>query len=194
MARWVWFGAGVGTASAIFLGYLLLAAPSPPMRMSVPARPTPVPAVVYVTGEVAAPGVYHVPADARLDDVLRLAGGASVDADLAGINLAARVVDGQRLHVPERGKARAESASVGSSATDIGSHLTESVATPVRRVNLNTASLADLDALPGVGPVTAQKIVTQRQKAAFTSVDQLLELKIVTSATLARLRDLVVAE
>lgn len=122
------------------------------------------PAVVYVTGAVRRAGVFRLPAGARVQDAVRRAGGASARADLSAVNLAAKVSDGAQILVPERGQATAAVALPGGAAA----------ATPTEPVNLNTATVEQLDALDGVGPSTAQKIVLYRQQhGGFGSVGEL---------------------
>ncbi len=188
--RWAWFGAGVVAASLGFVAYLFFVAPAGGPRPAVAPRPTPAPIAVHVAGEVLSPGVYQVSSAMRVEDALQLAGGVTEAADLSQLNLAARVTDGQRIAVPRRASPAATPGPVVSTAGPTAAEAMPAAA----RVNLNTATLAELDALPGIGPVTAGKILEQRQKAPFVSVDQLLELKIVNTATFARIRDLVTAE
>lgn len=186
-ARAAWFVAGFAGATAIFLGYQLFFAPVPAVRVGPPPRPTLAPVSVHVVGEVANPAVYKLSAGSRVEDALHAAGGPTEQADPNLLNLAARLTDGQRLTVPRRTEPAATPPAQGADPSTA----------PARakgRINLNTASLAELDTLPGVGPVTAQRVIEQRQKAPFTSVDQLLELKLVNAPTFERLKDLVAVE
>jgi competence protein ComEA len=122
---------------------------------------------VHVTGAVRRPGVYRLPAWARLDLAVRRAGGPARGADLDGVNLAAKVADGQQVIVPVRGAAEGSAAAATPGAG-------ESSAGPV---SLNTATLAQLDELEGVGPVTAQKILDWRkQHGGFRSIDDLKQI------------------
>jgi competence protein ComEA len=122
--------------------------------------------VVHVTGAVRRPGVYRLPSWARLDRALKRAGGPVKRADLEGVNLAARVSDGQQVIVPRRG---ALAAGVGTSSAP--------GAAPAAPVSLNTATVEQLDQLDGVGPVTAQKILEwRREHGGFRSVDDLKQI------------------
>jgi competence protein ComEA len=138
-------------------------------------------AVVHVAGAVRRPGVYRLTTAARVDDAVKLAGGATRRADLSGLNLAAKVEDGHQILVPERvpqGSAAPAGPATPGAATAAGA--------PAQPVNLNTATLEQLDGLPGVGPVTAQKILDWRTAhGAFTSVDELLEVDGIGEKTLA---------
>ena len=145
-----------------------------------PAAPEPDPAAyVHAAGAVARPGVYRVRPGGRVADVVDAAGGPAPDADLDVVNLAARVTDGERVYVPTQGEAPPPP-SAGASAGGAP------VAGPV---DLNTATIEQLDALPGVGPSTAQAIVDYRaERGRFASVDELLEVRGIGDAKLAALR------
>jgi competence protein ComEA len=139
--------------------------------------------VVEVAGAVVRPGVYSLPVGSRVGDAIAAAGGYSPDVDPrqaeTQLNLAAKLVDAQLIHVPRRGESPAPG-SPGSSA-----HGTAGL------VNLNTATAEELDTLPGVGPATAQKIIAAREQQLFKTVDELLSRKIVSATTFAKLRSLV---
>ena len=126
-------------------------------------------AFVHVTGAVRRPGVYRVPGWARLDAAIRRAGGATARADLQGVNLAAKVADGQQVVVP----ARAAGGEPGVPATGA---VTADGATS-GPISLNTATVEQLDQLEGIGPTTAQKILDWRkQHGGFSSVDDLRQI------------------
>jgi competence protein ComEA len=140
--------------------------------------------VVHVAGAVRNAGVYRLRAGARVNDALARAGGATPRADLSQVNLAAKVEDGRQVLVPRRvaTPAAAPAAPTGTAAPG----------QPTVAVNLNTATLEQLDTLPGVGPATAQKILDYReQHGGFGSVDELGEVPGIGDVRLAALRDLV---
>ena len=142
---------------------------------------------VHVAGAVVRPGVHTVGPGARVADAVAAAGGPAPDADLDRINLAARVADGERIYVPRQGEAVvADAAASGSGG---GSSGATAAAGPV---DLNTATLEQLDTLPGVGPATAQAIIDHRTRnGRFRSVDDLLEVRGIGPAKLEQLRPLV---
>ena len=138
-------------------------------------------AVVDVAGAVRRPGVYELSAGARVLDAVRRAGGARHGADLAAINLAARLVDGQQVVVPARAAAAAAAVATGAG---VGSPAASSAP-----ISLGTATLDQLETLDGVGPATAQKIVTYRtQHGGFRSVDDLAEVPGIGPRKLAAIR------
>jgi len=140
--------------------------------------------VVHVAGAVAAPGLHELPPGARVADAVAAAGGLAPQADSARINLAAPVVDGERVYVLQVGEQEPPVAvsPPPASAGDPGSG----------PVDLNTADADALDSLPGVGPATAAAILQHRAEVgAFTSVDQLLDVPGIGEAKLEALRDLV---
>lgn len=142
------------------------------------------PIVVSVVGRVVEPGLVTLEAGARVADALRAAGGPVPGADLGALNLARRLTDGEQLYVGVPPPAGAEPAG----ATDADQSGAGG------QVDLNTASLAELDTLPGVGPVTAERIVDWRERnGRFTTVDQLREIDGIGPARFASLKDLVVA-
>jgi competence protein ComEA len=132
--------------------------------------------VVDVTGAVARPGVYRLPAGARVTDAVQRAGGASGRALLEAINLAARLADGQQVVVPEKGPAGAPVAVAGATGEE-------------GPISLGTATVEQLDTIDGIGPVTAQDIIEYRdQHGGLSSVDQLDQVSGIGPATMESLR------
>jgi competence protein ComEA len=131
--------------------------------------------VVDVTGAVARPGVYRLPAGARVTDAVGRAGGATGGALLEAINLAARLADGQQVVVPKKGPGGAPLAAAGASEEG--------------PISLGSATAEQLDTIDGIGPVTAQKIVEYRdQQGGLASVDQLDQVSGIGPATMQSLR------
>ena len=137
--------------------------------------------IVDVAGKVRRPGIAVLPGGARVVDALKAAGGARRGVNLAGLNLARPLVDGEQILV---GISPAPGVAASAAGTATGA--------PGALVSLNSADLATLDTLPGVGPVTAQAILDWRDSnGGFTSVDELLEVNGIGEATLADLAPLV---
>jgi competence protein ComEA len=123
--------------------------------------------IVHVAGAVREPGVYRMRPDARVDDAVGRAGGATAKADLSQVNLAAKVEDGRQVLVPKRVPAAPASAPATGGA---GSGVPGT--SPGVPLNLNTATLEQLDQLQGIGPATAQQIISYREEhGGFRSVD-----------------------
>ena len=140
--------------------------------------------VVHVVGEVRRPGLYELRDGARIADAVRRAGGARRGADLAALNLAAPLVDGVQVLVPAR--ARPQGAVVPGGLTPMDG------AVRVGPISLSSATVDELDELPGVGPITAQKIVDYRSEhGPFASVDDLDAVPGVGPTRIEQLRDLV---
>jgi competence protein ComEA len=142
-----------------------------------PRRPV---LVVHVVGAVRSPGLYRLRDGARIADAVRRAGGAVRGADLAAVNLAAPLVDGVQILVPSKAEPGA-GAAAGSSAEGVGG-----------TVSLSSATVAELDELPGIGPVTAQKIVDYRtEHGPFASVEDLDAVPGIGPTRIEQLRELV---
>ena len=140
--------------------------------------------VVDIEGAVIKPGVYKLSSDNRTVDALAAAGGLSEEADRnwveKNINLAKKVTDGLKIYIPRSGEQVLSENSVQS--------LQQGGAGPV--INLNTASQSDLESLPGIGAVTAQKIIEARP---YTSIEELLSRKVVGQSTYDKIKDKIAA-
>ena len=142
--------------------------------------PTPRPPRVYVSGAVHRPDVYTLVPDSIVKDAILAAGGPTEDADLDRINLALPVADGQQIYVPHM----ADEALPVEPASRLP--------TVVGRVNINTADLAALDSLPGIGPAIAQRILDYRDAhGPFNRVEDITNVSGIGPATLERIRDLI---
>jgi competence protein ComEA len=160
------------------------ASTAPALAPPLLTQTAPAKVVVHVVGAVRRPGLYRLDQGARIADAVARAGGAGRKADLAGVNLAAPLADGEQVVVPARGAAAAGAAGAAAGTAAPGAS--------TGPVHLSTATLEQLDALPGVGPVTAQKILDYReQHGAFTSVDELDAVPGIGPARMEQLRELV---
>ena len=185
--RFVVIGIAVAVAAVLIAPRLLGrgggARPIPPLRTATHSTRTAdashAQLVVDVAGAVARPGVYHLAAGTRIADAVAIAGGATAKADVTLVNLAAPLADGEQVLVPERGAAAAVQGAAAPSAT--------------APLDLNTASAEQLDALPGIGPTTAQKIIAYRQtNGPFRSVDDLEAVPGIGPSKVAQLKGLVI--
>jgi len=186
-------------AAAVALALLLLAVryvlPAGTTTPAAPLPPPPAPGasatgasagrvVVDVVGAVRQPGLYRLPQGSRIADAVAQAGGATGKAQLAQVNLAAPLADGEQVVVPKRGAVGAVAPSGAGAGAGTG---------PAAPVQLSTATLEQLETLPGIGPVMAQKILAFRTKhGAFSSVDELDAVSGIGPKRLDQLRDLVV--
>jgi competence protein ComEA len=183
-------GGAVLLAASASLALLLTTLPTVAANPTPPADPfaSMVPAtsggpegelVVDVEGAVVSPGVHRLPAGSRIADALEAAGGYAESADLQAaaqaLNLAAELVDGQQVYVPVIGALGGESGGAGEGSL----------------VNLNRASQSELEALPGIGPVTAEKIIAAREEQPFTSLDELVTRDVLTARQRDQIADLV---
>lgn len=161
-----------------------------PQGVSVVLRPAPTPdgIVVFVTGAVARPGVYNLPEKSRVGDVIDAAGGFLVDAEKSEFNLAAVVEDGLRIDVPFVANITPEATSpfsIINTPTPFGTPAFD-------LVNINTASLDELDALPGIGPTTAQKIIDYRnQNGPFGSIGDISNVPGIGNSIFENIKDLI---
>ena len=133
---------------------------------------------VYVSGAVQKPGVYPLREGDRIEDALAAAGGPTQDADTDSLNLALRLRDQDQIAVPRRG--------------EVAGAATTSTPGPVQKININTATAQELDALPGIGEVYSQRIVESRQNAGlFQRPEELVERKVLPAATYEKIKDLI---
>ena len=191
--------AGVGaTVCVAIVAFALLrpAAADPAPEATLPRASTtvvsPAPAsssagavvVVQAAGAVQHPGLYRLAPGARVDDLVTAAGGLAADADPDRLNLAALLADGQKIYVPRVGEPLPSDAATGGSSGD--------ASIPTLPLDLNQATLQQLDGLPGIGPATAQAILDYRaQHGRFRSVDDLLSVRGIGDAKLEQIRPLV---
>jgi competence protein ComEA len=149
--------------------------------------PTLAPLRVYVTGAVAHPDVYSLPAGSIVRDALVVAGGATADADLNRINLAQQVCDQQQIYVPRLGEENLPLPSPPSPPTS-----TSGSVQATDKVNINTATVEELDTLPGIGPAIAQRIIEYRQtNGPFQSIADIKKVSGIGDKLFEQLKDLI---
>jgi competence protein ComEA len=138
--------------------------------------------VVYVCGQVAKPGVYRLPKGVRLADALKAASGTTPRADLNAVNLAVRLLDGEKIYIPFYGETGgAAAAGEGGSGGGAGG-----------LIELNSATAAELNSLPGIGEVLAEKIIAERELSPFKKVSDLKKVEGIGEKKYRQLKDLVV--
>ncbi len=142
--------------------------------------------IIDVSGAVQNPGVYHLSSGSRVEDALIASGGLSEKADRnwvdRNLNKAAKLIDGQKVYVPVQ-----QSNVLGASNLTTQSNVAQSYTTSDSNlVNINSASLSDLDGLPGIGPVYAQKIIDQRP---YSDINELLTKKVLTQSVFNKVKD-----
>ena len=151
---------------------------------------------VYVAGAVLSPDVYELPPGARLNEALAAAGGPTDDADLIAVNLARRVQDEGYYFIPQVGETPPPIASAPTGPDPVEPSLTPGGGPATNTlINLNTASVEELDRLPGIGPAKAQAIVAHREgNGGFQSVEDITSVSGIGPATYQKIKDLVTVD
>lgn len=143
--------------------------------------------IVDVRGAVNKPGVYTLPAGSRVQDALARAGDVLTNADTRTLNLARRVNDGEQIHVPTLGEVTVPPPTMARGAP-----------TPTRlasKININTATLAELDTLPGIGPAIAQRIIDYRtQNGDFKTIEEIKKVRGIGDALFNQIKDLITVQ
>ncbi|MBN2117839.1 MAG: ComEA family DNA-binding protein [Anaerolineales bacterium] len=176
-----------GILFGLFVAALVWVVARSPSGEAVVLRPAPTekPVVVYITGAVPRPGVYALPKNARIQDAISAAGGFLAEADKSEINLAAVLEDGEKLEVPY----------IEGASPVIGTPVPEVETSTSEVININTASIAELDTLPGIGPTTAQKIIDYReQNGPFLNIEDIINVSGIGPGTYERIKDLITVD
>ncbi|HVN56206.1 MAG TPA: helix-hairpin-helix domain-containing protein [Anaerolineaceae bacterium] len=178
-----WFLIAAGVLIGLIAAGIILLVSSPPRGepIQLPAQPAPVSWVVQVEGAVEKPGIYSVPANSRVRDAIQQAGGLTELADENAVNLAAFLKDGQYIFVPEKGQASFSSVTQAAQVITID-----------QPVDINTATTADLDALPGIGPQKASDIVEYRKThGPFQTIDDIQKVPGIGPAIFAQIKNFI---
>jgi competence protein ComEA len=167
------------------IGHFTQLQPNTPIVVSTPsldptplATPTPAPIRVHVSGAVRQPDVYDLPPGSIVKDAVEAAGGPAPDADLDGVNLAVELRDQQQVYVPRHGEASPISPAVGGGGASAGP------------VDINTATAAELETLPGIGPKTADAIVEYREaNGPFETIEDIMDVPGIGEGTFEKIKD-----
>jgi competence protein ComEA len=193
-----WWKVAFGILCGLLGGGLIYLVSSPPRGASVQLLPPPSPAPiqVHVAGAVIHPGVYSLPAGSRAEQAIQAAGGADLQADLQALNLAAILEDGSQLLVPTKVPPEiAIATSPPIRATDVSTQAYDwKTPTPTVKfpININTATLQELDALPYIGQIRASEIIAYRQAhGPFKRIEDLLKVYGITQEIFDRIKDMI---
>ena len=173
-----------GILLGLFFAALVWVVARNPSGEAVTLRPVPTdkPIVVHITGAVPRPGVYALPQGARIQDGISAAGGFLAEADKTNINLAQLLEDGEKLDVPF----------IEGGSPVITTPVPEVVTSTTELININTATAAELDTLPGIGPTTAQKIIDYRtQNGPFVNAEDIINVSGIGPGTYERIKNLI---
>lgn len=173
-----------GILLGLFLAALVWVVSRNPSGEAVTLRPVPTnrPIVVHITGAVPRPGVYALPQGARIQDGISAAGGFLAEAEKTNINLAQLLEDGEKLDIPF----------VEGASPVLPTPVPEVVSATTELININTASIAELDTLPGIGPAIAQRIIDYRtQHGPFLNIEDIINVAGIGPATYERIKDLI---
>jgi competence protein ComEA len=194
----------VGVMAGFALAGLLLFIARAPAGEPISLQPAPTkePIAVHVIGAVPRPGLYEFAEGARIQDAIDAAGGLLTSADVNTINLAALLEDGQQLTIPYKPGEEPTTENGSSPSDDDSLTLPGAEETPVpsgsddsELVNINTASLEELDNLPGIGPTIAQRIVDYRtENGPFSVIEDILNVSGVGPSTFDQIKDLITVQ
>ena len=162
---------------------LLVSRPKPGRAVLLRPPPTPIPLVVNIDGEVENPGVYTLPVISRVQDAVEAAGGLTDEASPGSVNLAAPLEDGSHIYIPALITSGENGDGKGSLARGLSPE-----GEVILLVNINQASLDELLSLPGIGPVTAEKIISYREEHLFTRVEDIQKVPGIGPATYEQIK------
>jgi len=177
----LFIGVLFGLASAGLI--LLISKPKPGRAILLRPAPTPHPVVINIDGAVVSPGVYTLPIQSRVVDAVEAAGGLAENASSGSVNLAAELEDGSHIYIPARNTSQENPADFVGSAVGISES-----GEMISLVNINQASLEVLIGLPGIGPVTAEKIIDYREDHLFTRIEEIQKVPGIGPATFEQIK------
>jgi competence protein ComEA len=162
---------------------LLISRPKPGQAVLLRPPPTPIPLVINIDGEVAHPGVYTLSVHSRVHDAIEAAGGFSDAANPGSVNLAALLKDGDHIYIPAQISPGEINGELGSSVLGLAPD-----GGIISLVNINQAGMEELISLPGIGPVTAEKIILYRQDHLFTRIEEIQKVDGIGPATFDQIK------
>ena len=162
---------------------LLVSKPKPGRAILLRPAPTPHPVVINIDGAVVSPGVYTLPVQSRVVDAVEAAGGLAENASPGSVNLAAELEDGSQIYIPARNPSLENSEELAGRAVGISES-----GEMISLVNINQASLEVLIGLPGIGPVTAEKIINYRQDQIFSRIEEIQKVPGIGPATFEQIK------
>lgn len=180
-------------AGFVLAGVLIFVARAPAGQpITLQPAPTKVPVAVHIVGAVPRPGLYEFAEGARVQDAIDAAGGLLTSASVDSINLAALLIDGQQLVIPYKdGETPTEESSDLELPGSDESETTDSSG-ETELININTATLEELDSLPGIGPTTAQRIIDYRtENGPFTAIEEIMDVSGVGPSTFDEIKNLI---
>jgi competence protein ComEA len=161
---------------------LLVSRPRPGQAILLRPPPTPMPLVINIDGEVAHPGVYALSVHSRVQDAVNAAGGLTAAANPGAVNLAALLEDGDHIYIPAQ-ITSGDNETLGSSVLGLSP-----AGEVIPLVNINQAGLEELITLPGIGPVTAEKIILYRKNHLFTRIEEIQKVDGIGPATFDQIK------
>jgi len=173
-----------GILFGLFLAVLVWVVSRNPSGEAVVLRPAPTekPVIVYITGAVPRPGVYALPKNARVQDAISAAGGFLAEAEKSQINLAALLEDGEKLDIPF----------IEGASPILGTPVPAVETSTTELININTASVSELDSLPGIGPTLAQRIIDYReQNGPFINAEDIINVPGIGTGNYERFKDMI---
>ncbi len=192
MKTWQSILLGVVFGLLISGAIILIIAPPRGKPIELSPLPTPAPLVVYITGSVTHPGVYSLPRLSRVSNAIEAAGGLLPDADQTAVNLAAKLSDGQKIVVPKINAPVTASAGNTPDILPAGSQPGSGTPSSDNPLDLNTATLDQLDLLPGIGPTRAADIIAYRnQHGLFKTTDEIMQVAGIGQTTFDRIKAII---
>jgi competence protein ComEA len=187
-----WWLVALGVVFGLLAGGVIMLASAPPRGEAITLLPPPTPAPIriHVSGAVVNPGVFSLRAGSRVQDAVLAAGGISAHGDAESINLAARLVDGEKVHIPRRSQ-NPENPPPTSPSKAVENEFDQPQApTDERLIDINTASQSELEELRGIGPVIAQRIIAYREtNGPFESIEELQKVSGIGPVTFEKIKD-----